>query len=41
MYIGNGQFIHASSGAAKAVTISELNSSYYNTRVVECRRVLP
>jgi len=41
MYIGNGQFIHASSGSAKAVTISELNSSYYNTRVVACRRVLP
>lgn len=40
MYIGNGQFIHASSGKVKAVTISNLNSGYYNTRVVTCRRVL-
>jgi cell wall-associated NlpC family hydrolase len=39
MYIGSGQFIHASSGSSK-VTVSELSSSYYASRFVTAKRVL-
>lgn len=39
MYIGNGQFIHASSGGGK-VMISPLNTGYYNSRLVTAKRVL-
>lgn len=39
IYIGGGQFIHASSGSGK-VTVSELDSSYYSTRYVGARRIL-
>lgn len=36
IYIGNGQFIHASSGAGK-VTISNLNSGFYATHFITAR----
>ena len=39
MYIGSGQFIHASSGSSK-VTVSELGSSYYSSRFVTAKRIL-
>lgn len=39
IYIGNGQFIHASSGAG-VVTITPLSKSYYLERFVGARRVL-
>jgi peptidoglycan DL-endopeptidase CwlO len=39
IYIGGGQFIHASSGS-KRVTVSDLDSSYYNTRYVGARRLI-
>ena len=38
IYIGNNQFIHASSGGGK-VMISSLSESYYNTRFHSARRV--
>ncbi len=38
IYIGNGQFIHASSGNGR-VLISSLSESYYNTRYYSARRV--
>ncbi len=38
IYIGDGKFIHASSGGGK-VMISGLNESYYNTRFYSARRV--
>nr|MBO2493812.1 hypothetical protein [Clostridia bacterium] len=40
IYIGGGKFIHASSGAYKAICISNLNSSSYSRRYVGARRVL-
>ena len=40
IYIGDGQFIHASSGSGKVV-ISSLSSSYYNSHYYSARRVLP
>jgi len=40
IYIGNGQFIHASSGSRKRVVIDNLSSSYYQKRYVCARRVL-
>lgn len=39
IYIGNGQFIHASSGAGEVV-ISNLSSTYYNTHYYSARRVV-
>ncbi len=39
IYIGNGQFIHASSGSG-CVIISELSSNYYLTRYVGSRRIV-
>lgn len=40
MYIGDGQFIHASSGSCYCVTISSLSESYYTARYVGAKRVL-
>lgn len=39
IYIGDGSFIHSSSGAKK-VTISPLNDGFYNSRYLGARRVL-
>ncbi|MCY6354951.1 C40 family peptidase [Clostridium sp. ZS2-4] len=39
IYIGNGKFIHASSGK-KEVTISDLGQSYYNSRYSTARRIV-
>lgn len=39
MYIGNGQFIHASSGGGR-VMISSLSDGYYNSRLVVAKRLL-
>lgn len=39
IYIGNGQFVHASSGSAKSVTISSIWDSYYSARYVTARRL--
>jgi len=39
IYIGNNQFIHASSGADK-VTISDLNKSYYVQHYIGAKRVI-
>ncbi len=40
IYMGNGQFIHSSSGAARGVTISDLNSSFYSSAYVGATRVI-
>lgn len=39
IYLGGGQFVHASSGSAKSVTISNLNSGSYSRRFRHGRRV--
>lgn len=39
IYVGGGQFIHASSGSHK-VTVSSLGESYYSSRYAGARRVL-
>lgn len=39
IYIGDGQFIHASSGSGKVV-ISSLSATYYNTHYYSARRVV-
>ena len=39
IYIGNNQFIHASSGGGR-VMISSLSETYYNTRFYSARRVV-
>jgi cell wall-associated NlpC family hydrolase len=40
MYIGNGQFIHSSSGKKRGVTISSLGDAYYSRTYVTAARVL-
>jgi cell wall-associated NlpC family hydrolase len=40
IYIGNGQFIHASSGSRMRVVIDNLSSKHYQKRYVCARRVL-
>ncbi|WP_053957533.1 SH3 domain-containing C40 family peptidase [Inediibacterium massiliense] len=40
IYIGNGNFIHASSGKAGSVTISGLDDSFYRHRYITARRIL-
>ncbi len=40
IYIGNGSFIHASSGSSPKVIISDLTSGNYNDRYVTARRIL-
>lgn len=39
IYIGNGQFIHASSGVGQ-VTISDLSAAYYTNNYVGARRIV-
>ena len=39
IFLGNGQFIHASSGKEE-VTISSLSSSYYTSRYIGAKRVI-
>ncbi|OPZ91411.1 MAG: putative peptidoglycan endopeptidase LytE precursor [Firmicutes bacterium ADurb.Bin419] len=39
IYIGNNQFIHASSGAGK-ITISSLSNTYYAQRYIGAKRVI-
>jgi len=39
IYLGNNQFIHASSGAGKVI-ISNLTSTYYTEHYIGSRRVL-
>lgn len=39
IYLGNGQFIHASSGAGK-VTISDINKAYYAERYIGAKRII-
>lgn len=39
IYIGDGQFIHASSGSGRVI-ISPLSSSYYDTRFYMARRIV-
>ncbi|MBR5535362.1 MAG: SH3 domain-containing protein [Clostridia bacterium] len=39
IYIGDGNFIHASSGRAKSVTISSLGANYYTKHYLGARRV--
>lgn len=40
IYMGNGQFIHASSGRAYSVTISSLTDDYYTAHYLGARRVM-
>jgi len=39
IYVGDGEFIHASSGSRK-VTVSDLGQSYYKSKYVGARRIL-
>lgn len=39
IYIGNDQFVHASSGRNKEVRINSLNEPYYNKRFVQATRL--
>lgn len=39
MYIGGGQFIHASSGSHR-ITVSDLGESYYTSRYAGAKRIL-
>ena len=40
IYIGGGQFVHASSGKSRSVVVSSLNTGYYYDRYVGAKRVL-
>ena len=40
IYAGNGEFVHASSGARKQVTVSRMGDRYWSTRFNGARRVL-
>lgn len=40
IYAGDGNFIHASSGSAKSVTISPLSANYYTTHYLGARRLI-
>ena len=40
IYIGNGKFIHASSGSGYCVKVSDLTTGSYKTRYAGARRVL-
>lgn len=40
IYIGNGQMIHASSGANMRVIVSDIFSGYYKSKYVTARRIL-
>ncbi len=40
IYVGDGNFIHASSGSAKSVTISSLSQNYYTQHYLGARRLL-
>jgi cell wall-associated NlpC family hydrolase len=40
IYIGGGEFIHASSGSAYSVTISKLNEGFYKNRLMTARRYI-
>lgn len=40
IYIGNGEFIHASSGSGYCVKVSNLLSGSYNTRYVTAKRLI-
>jgi cell wall-associated NlpC family hydrolase len=40
IYIGGGQFVHASSGRSRSVVISPINTGYYRDRYVGAKRVL-
>ena len=40
IYIGNGEFIHASTGSGYCVKVSNLLSGSYNTRYVTARRLI-
>ncbi len=39
MYIGDGQFIHASSGS-RCITVSDLSESYYTRTFVKAKRIM-
>ena len=40
IYMGDGNFIHASSGSAKSVTISSLSANYYTKHYLGARRLI-
>ncbi len=40
IYMGDGNFIHASSGSAKSVTVSPLSANYYTTHYLGARRLI-
>ncbi len=39
MYIGNGNFVHASTPST-GVRVNSLNETYYNTRYIGARRII-
>jgi cell wall-associated NlpC family hydrolase len=41
IYLGNDQFIHASSGAGKIVISSLFSNSYYSSHYIGAKRILP
>lgn len=40
IYVGNGDFIHASSGSAYSVTVSSLSADYYTRHYLGAKRVI-